>query len=189
MSNSKRALLAFTIAFFGLLGAVTSQIGLAGLDLLILAILATVALVATLIDFMIRGSQSSMAVWRAFAAVSLVLIIVGLVMSAQQGMGDVWEIIGTIMAVPTAFGVVAYAFKLDVYPGRHWRWFAYVLAIWSVLAMIIGALNIAATAPDNATSAQGVGYLSAVVIIAIVSLLNWLAVWRYANEQGRSRAA
>jgi hypothetical protein len=90
--------------------------------------------------------------------------------------------VGRAFSAVGLVGVLAYAFGWSILDQRFWFPFALAFAGW----LTFGIVSSAATAWPlflKAGSSNGAGLLVAIGIPVLVSVLQWLPVWRYANGQ------
>lgn len=92
------------------------------------------------------------------------------------------EVLGTVLTVAAAAGVLLYAFDRAAGPAAWWAAFAWVWVIWSVAATLIGAYRLA-----GALAAHPLPALAALATGLAFQLPPWIAIRRLGRAPAPAR--
>ncbi|MEI2296564.1 hypothetical protein [Ensifer sp. MJa1] len=123
------------------------------------------------------------ALWKLFAAFLCVATPTGIVLmlSAEDGV-DFLDVIGAILSVPGAIGVVCYAFDKTMLPAGFWPPFTKILGLWTALCVVIAVWEAIAIALNAGHWSELIALLFFVPLTLAITYFVWIGVRRYTER-------
>lgn len=133
--------------------------------------------------------------WKGFAVLTCLvttasfIFIASIVSGHVEGEMTLMDFIGLVISLPTAIGVVCYAFDLNLLPSGFWPPFAKVLTFFTALSFVGLTLLILFSFEFASLGWSAVAAMAAFYAVAVVfAYFSWLAVRRYALRVQQSAA-
>lgn len=133
--------------------------------------------------------------WKGFAVLACLVTtasfiwVASIISGHAEGEPTPMDFIGLVISLPTAIGVVCYAFDITLLPSGFWPPFARLLTFFTALSLV-GLTLLTAFSLDFANSGwSAVAVMAALYAVAVAFVyFSWLGVRRYALRVRKSAA-